>query len=704
MLMVATRGARMKHKSTVSADMMAVVIIKNRQPVAREVFAEVGQDAQLFLEGAFRRIEASPDGREREMPVVGPELERIILDSAVRDANGAVVAGSVTPAAILRGVIRMNGADEPVRREEPRREADTPHGRQSELLTEYCQDWTALADEGQFSPVVGRDEELRLLERSLVRKTKNNPVLVGDAGVGKTAIVEALAQKIVRGEVTDKLRGRRLLSLNLVTLLAERGVAGVKALVAAAAEAGDVILYIDEFHCLMDDRRALNLANVLKPDLARGRLKLVGATTAEEFSRFIESDKAFERRLQRIEVSELSPEATLTVLNALKPSYESHHGVAIEPEALSAAIDLSQRFLDARKQPDKSLDLLDEASAMVSLRGGRTVGEDDICEVLSARTGIPVGRLTEDDSSVLVSLADRIGEDVLGQEEAIDRVTDAIKRNRVGLSDEGRPIGSFLFVGPTGVGKTALAKSLAKHLTGDKDAFIRIDMSEYQQEFSESRLIGSPPGYGGYEQGGQLTEAVHRKPYSVILFDEIEKAHPKVYQLLLQVLDDGRLTDGKGRTVDFKNTVIILTSNLGTREVNAIRQRIGFGESTPETSPGDATQAAIHRFFTPEFLNRLDAIVSFNRLDRPLLALIARKQLDELRDRLSKKGFVVSFDDSVVEHVISLDANPDYGARPVRRAIEGSVTAVLTDMILAGELQPGREVTLCFRDGTFHVQ
>lgn len=704
MLRAARRGALQKHKDFVNCDMMAVVIICNLVPVSEEVFRDIHKDRRAYLTGALRRIDSIPDGIGHSVPDADHELEDVVRSSARYDEAGVVIANSVTPKALLREILRRHyDGDAQVQDhgdgDNPGEGGAEPTNRpDGTLLSTYCKDWTALAANGEFDPVTGRDMESMEIQRSLVRKKKNTPVLVGDAGVGKTAIVEDLARRISIGNVAEKLRGKRILSVDFGTLADERGITGVKTLIAEAVRAGDVILFIDEIHCLVDRRRAMNYANVMKPELARGSIKLIGATTVEEYSRFIESDKAFERRLNIINVDELSEDATLTVLRAQKNSYEQHHGVTIEDDALKAAVELSQRYIGDHKQPDKSLDLIDEAAAKACLAGKVTVDEDDIREVLSSCTGIPVQRLSEDDSARLMSLEERLKDDVRGQNEAVSLVAEAIKRNSAGLSDSNRPIGSFLFLGPTGVGKTALAKSLAKNMTGDENSLVRIDMSEYDQEFSITRLIGSPPGYVGYEEGGQLTEAIHHKPYSVILFDEIEKAHPKVFQLLLQVLDDGRLTDGKGRTVDFKNTMIILTGNLGTKDINSIRNRIGFGDTQPRSTAEKAMKNAVDRFFAPEFQNRLDAIVTFKSLNNSTLRSIAEKILSELGATMLKKGFEVTFDDSVVDYVLSLDKDPEFGARPIKRAVENNVCGAITNMILSGAIPRGQAVTLTVRD------
>jgi len=465
-----------------------------------------------------------------------------------------------------------------------------------------------------------------------------------------------------------------------------------------AAQSKDIILFIDEMHAL-----PAGVLDTLKPFMARGELRLIGVTTAEEYSRVLESDKAFARRLQRIEIPELSEADTLVVLENIKPGFEEHHGVRIGDDALKAAVELSQRYLINRRQPDKSIDLIDEAAAKVRMAGvSGQVCEDDIREILSKKTGIPVEKIGTDEATRLMNLEQNLAADVLGQPEAVSVVSNAVRRNGVGLSDAHRPIGSFLFVGSSGVGKTALAQALAKNLMGTPDALLRIDMSEYREPHTVSRLIGSPPGYVGYNAGGQLTEAVSRKPYLVVLFDEIEKADKAVFELLLQVLDYGRLTDGRGRTVDFRNTIVIFTSNLGSQDIS-IRKKIGFETTDEDVSRCQKNNSAIRNYFTPEFLNRLDGIVHFNKLSTPVLLDIARKLLSELRESLDTKGYIVDFDNSVAEYIVSLDTGMGQGARPIRRAIEKNITDSIVSMILSGGLAKGVRTTLSVTNGSLQV-
>lgn len=692
----AQRGAQSKNKPAITSYMVAKVFIINEDNMSRRVFNEM----QLSID-AFHRL---ADSRIAEMPVVAnaapyvdDELDSVVRESIRYDSDGNVIPGSVTAESMLRIILRQHRDEFNEFVQDENTNPSSAHSQN--ILERYSVDWTALASRGLLSPVIGREEELLALERSLLRKTKNNPVLTGDAGTGKTAIVEGFAVKVSRGDVPQKLCSAKILELDTISLLEGTGVGGFKEAMSMAAQDNDIIIFIDEIHAL-----PVGVLDIMKPFMARGELKLIGATTAEEYSRVLESDKAFARRLQRIDISEISEADTLLVLENIKSGYEQHHGIKIGNDALKAAVSLSQRYVSNRRQPDKSIDLIDEAAAKVRMSGQhRTVCEDDIREVLSKKTGIPLEKIGVDEATRLMNLEQNLSADVLGQPEAISVVSKAVRRNSVGLSDAHRPIGSFMFVGPSGVGKTALAQALAKNLMGTPDALLRIDMSEYQQPHAVSRLIGSPPGYVGYQTGGQLTEAVSRKPYLVVLFDEIEKAHSAVFELLLQVLDYGRLTDGRGRIVDFRNTMIIFTSNLVSNNPSINRIKGGF-ETTDRIVPeGQQTNAAICNYFTPEFLNRLDSIVHFNELGTPVLLGIARKMLSALREDLIAKGYVVEFDNSVAEYIVGLDAGLGQGARPVRRAIEQKITDAIVSKILSGRLNKGRRTTVYMANGSLQL-
>lgn len=556
---IAKRCAISQSKPAITSIMVAKAIISNDKEVSRRVFDEMEMNIMAFQRMVDSQIEEMPSVAN-PTPFVDDELDNVVRESTRYDNAGNAIAGSVTTASMLRGILQKhhNDFDEYIQNEHNNTTTSHPQN----ILERYSVDWTNLARMGLLVPVIGRDNELLALQRSLLRKTKNNPVLTGDAGVGKTAIVEGFAVKISRGEVPEKLRTSIILALDIASLMDGTGVAGLKEAMNLAARSDEIIRFVDEIHALPN-----GAADIMKPFLARGELKLIGATTAEEYSRVIEADKAFSRRLQRIDIQELSEADTLVVLKHLRPEYERHHGIHIDNSALQAAVELSQRYVSNCRQPDKSIDLIDEAAAMVRMaKRLEPVNDEDIREVLSKKTGIPVTHMIKSEKEKLLQMDVELKKRVIGQDEAIKTVCKAVRRSRSGLSSGHRPIGSFLFLGPTGVGKTELAKALTEFLFGDESMMTRIDMSEYQESHTVSRLIGSPPGYVGYHSGGQLTEAVSRKPYSIILLDEIEKAHPTIFQLFLQVLDDGRLTDGRGRTIDFRNTIIILTSNIGSSD------------------------------------------------------------------------------------------------------------------------------------------
>ena len=687
-----------------------------------------------------------------------------------------------------------------------------------ETLRKYAEDLVERAREGEIQPVVGRNAEVRRILQILSRRTKNNPVLVGDPGTGKTAIVEGLALRIVRGDVPEGMRSFRIWSLDLAALLAGAGAQGefeerLKKVLEEASSDPDTVLFFDEMHLLMGAGRsggAMDAANILKPALARGRIKAIGATTAEEYRLWIEKDKAFERRFQKIPVEEPDEDSAIAILRGVRPVYESHHRIKILDEALVAAVRLSRRYLPERRLPDKAIDLVDEAASRMrmerasvpaeiddlardirrketereslrldgrpnpridelageieelrskesalnakwtnernlfeetqrmrddeehaaarlaelqragnfseaaalersletlrahidraasELEGGdrllkTALDESEILRVLAEWTGIPVQRMSADESRRLLGMEEALRGSVIGQDDALRAVAAILRRNRLGLGDASRPIGSFLFLGPTGVGKTELAKALAEFLFDSRDRIVRLDMTEYQQEHSVARLFGSPPGYVGHDEGGQLTEAVRRRPYSVVLFDEIEKAHPKVFETLLQVLDDGRMTDGQGRTVDFRNTILILTSNLGQA---AILDAAGEGDRDPAavSAATESAMAQLRRRVTPEFLNRIDEIVPFLPLGRAEIAHIADLRLDSLTRRLARDGLRLSFTDAARALVARHGYSPAYGARPVKRAVDNLVVDALGQALLKGSIDRDRPV------------
>jgi ATP-dependent Clp protease ATP-binding subunit ClpC len=755
-----------------------------RQESVRRLLTAAGADPDAIA----RSIEASAKRGEprEEAPSLTPSAKRALLDARqVSRAFGSSYIGpehllfalAVNPESTAGRQLREARVTPETLQEAAagggpgggagggRPPSDTP------TVDEFSTDLTAMARDDRIDPVIGRASEIEQTIEVLSRRTKNNPVLIGEPGVGKTAIAEGIAQRIVDGDVPDTLRDKRLVRLDLAGLVAGTRYRGdfeerlKKVIDEIRAHSDELIVFIDELHTVVGagaGEGAMNAGNMLKPALARGELHIVGATTIDEYRKDIEKDAAFERRFQPILVPEPSVSDTIEILRGLRDRYEAHHQVRFTDEALVAAAELSDRYISDRFLPDKAIDLIDQAGARVRLRTKRPakdrreleqrldqlrrekdqavaaenydragslrddiaeltdrvdnaaggpgdeagqknvpeVGPADIAEVVSRATGIPVAQLTQEEKERLLGLEQNLHQRVIGQDDAVTAIAEAVRRSRAGLGDPNRPIGSFLFLGPTGVGKTELARALAEGLFGSEDRMIRIDMSEFQERHTVSRLVGAPPGYVGYEEAGQLTEAVRRTPYAVLLLDEIEKAHPDVFNILLQVLDDGRLTDGQGRTVDFKNTVVIMTSNLGSDLIG--RRRLGFdggGEGGGQGGGQDAQaqdriMSRLREAFRPEFLNRIDEIIVFRQLDEVQLRQITSLLLEETVRRLHAQDITVDFTTEAVDWLARRGFQPEFGARPLRRTIQREVDNRLSAMLLGGELSPGQHVTV----------
>ena len=578
-------------------------------------------------------------------------------------------------------------------------------------LAQFGADLTQLARDGKVDPVIGRDREIDRVIQILSRRKKNNPILIGEAGVGKSAIVEGLALRIARGEVPATIAGKRIFSLDVSALVAGTKFRGefeerMQQLLDLLRRSRDTIVFIDEIHTIVgagSTQGSLDTANILKPALARGELQTIGATTLDEYRTDIESDTALERRFQRVLVEPTTPEQTLGILRRIAPDYERHHRVRYSDEALRACVELTGRYVTGRFFPDKAIDALDEAGSRAHLqRDAATatveIGEGLVRRVVSDMTGIPAERVSEDEASRLRSLRDHLARRVVGQQEAVERIARTIRRSRAGLQDENRPIGVFLFVGPTGVGKTLLAKEVSKWLFDEHRGLIRIDMSEYAEKHNVARLIGPPPGYVGYGEGGQLTEAVRRQPYAVVLLDEIEKAHPEVFNTLLQLFDEGRLTDGSGRTVDFRNTILIMTSNVGSREVARKPLRVGYATpskgAAPDTTPDGEYRRALERVFAPEFLNRIDDIVIFRTLDAGDVVRIIDLELQGLFTRTGRLGYKIKVTEGAKRRLTSMGYEARYGVRSLRRTLAEQVEEPLSTLILDGKLRTGDTVVV----------
>lgn len=645
--------------------------------------------------------------------------------------------------------------------------------RTTQTLNQYSRDLTQLAREGKLDPVIGREEEIKRVIQILSRRTKNNPCLIGEPGVGKTAIAEGLAAKIVEGSVPDNIKNKRLLTLDLSGMVAGSKYRGefeerIKRVINEVKNDGNVLLFLDELHTIIGAggaEGAIDASNILKPSLARGEIQLIGATTIEEYRKYIEKDAALERRFQSVKVEEPGIEETVGILKGLRSRYEQHHQVTITDDAIKAAVKLSERYINDRFLPDKAIDLIDEAASKARLKSytmpdeitkieeqlnklenekeeavkseafeeageikkkqarkkarleklkqkweddknssNIIVGEDEVADVVSAWTRIPVQRIAQAETERLIKLEETLHNRVIGQDEAVTAIAKAIRRGRVGLKDPNRPIGSFLFLGPTGVGKTELSKALADAMFGTESALIRVDMSEFMEKHTVSKLIGSPPGYVGYDEGGQLSEKVRRNPYSVILFDEVEKAHPDVFNVLLQVLDDGHITDSTGRVVDFKNTVIIMTSNAGAENIVAPKT-LGFATATDEKQDHENMKSKVmdevKRIFKPEFINRIDEIIVFHMLNKEQIAKIVDIMINTVNKRtLEQMKISIELDDEAKKYIVEKGYDEKYGARPLRRTIQNEIEDNIAEKILEGKIKEGNKVKVSVKDGT----
>ena len=766
----------------IDTEHILLALIEQPQGVISQILETLKVDAGALTERLDYILRTSPKanifGGGAGQIFITPRVKRII-DLANEEANRlkdeyistehiflAILSERSTPAARLlegAGVTRERVNDTIQQIRGGQRVTDPQAETRYRTLERFSRDLTTLAREGKLDPVIGRDAEILRVIRILSRRTKNNPVLIGEAGVGKTAIVEGLAQKIDANDVPEILIGKRVVALDLGAMIAGSRFRGEfeERLKAAIEEIqrseGEVILFIDELHTVVGAgaaQGAMDASNMLKPALARGELHAIGATTSDEYHKHIEKDAALERRFAPVYVEEPNVEDTIEMLQGLRDRYEAHHKVRFSDEALIASARLSHRYVTDRHLPDKAIDLMDEAAAKLRValyslppnlkdmksdldrlsaeeeRSGverdyeraaekkserlrlesefnelrdqweaeheldEVVDESDIAEVVAQWTGIPISQMMETESEKLLQMEERLHEDIIGQDEAIHAISDAIRRARSGLKDPRRPIGSFIFIGPSGVGKTELAKALAEFLFDDPDAIVRIDMSEYREQHAVSRLFGAPPGYVGYEEGGQLTEAVRRRPYRVVLFDEIEKAHPEVWNSLLQILDDGRLTDGQGRVVNFRNTVLIMTSNLGTEYIRK-SGTLGFmrsSEDGEDREASDKIDKALKDTFRPEFLNRIDEVITFSSLTIEQMKLIVDLQMKEIQERLSELDLSVELTPAAREWLADEGFDPDFGARPLRRALQKHVESPLSVSLLSGEFSAGDTV------------
>jgi ATP-dependent Clp protease ATP-binding subunit ClpC len=800
-----TQGAKkvFEHANAAAAEMghgyvgsehILLAMARDDGSAASKILREAGLDPELISEMIIRRVGRGSRG---EAPPQGltPRAKRIVEIAAI-EAN-RLGHGFIGPEHVLMGTLReydsaaarmiiATGGDlNKIYNEilgifgsgkyDPRRAGGA--GRvvrrgDTSVLDQFSRDLTQMADDGALDPVVGRDTEIARVIQILSRRTKNNPVLIGEPGVGKTAVAEGLAQRIIAGDVPETLRDKRVVALDLSGMLAGTRYRGdfeerIKTALSEVQKAGNVILMVDELHTLIGAgaaEGAVDAANIIKPALGRGEIQVIGATTLNEYRKYIEKDAALERRFQPVTVNEPTQEESVQILKGLRDKYEAHHKLKITDEAIEAAVSMSARYINDRYLPDKAIDLIDEASSRVrmdnlklppnlkelqarkeelsnekesavnsqdferaaglrdrereleneiasahrsweNVRTGDSVSvnPEDIAAIVSGWTGIPVTSITEDEGQRLLKMEETLHRRVIGQDEAVGAVARAIRRGRVGLKDPKRPIGSFLFLGPTGVGKTELCKALAEAMFGDESAMHRIDMSEYMEKHTVSKLIGSPPGYVGYDDGGQLTEKVRRKPYCVILFDEIEKAHEDVFNILLQIMEDGVLTDSQGRRVDFKNAIIVMTSNVGARNITEKRAKLGFASGEDASGGFDGIKEAVmtelKRVFKPEFLNRIDETIVFHQLTKEDIRQISSKMLDTVKERIESIGVTLSVDDAALDALSEKGFDPIYGARPLRRAIQSAVEDAAAEKLLEGSIKSGDSVKITAVDG-----
>lgn len=795
-LRLAAGGAAELGHSYVGSEHLLLGLFREGQGPAAQALQRCGVTEKRLLEGVTAAVGQGTPGLPPAQGLT-PRLRWVItlaLDEAGRRKARAVDTGHLlfgllqdgggTAADVLAVCVPQQGR---LRRElatamggesvppsfhsSSRPKSEREYG-ESKLVEQFSRDLTRLAAAGKLDPVIGREEEIDRVVQILARRRKNNPALIGEPGVGKTAVAEGLACRMAAGEVPEELRRKRLCALDLSAMVAGTKYRGefeerVKNLLTEVVRAGNIILFIDELHNLVgagSAEGAIDAANILKPALGRGELQVIGATTTQEYRRYIEKDAALERRFQPVTVSEPDRDAAAAILRGVRERYESHHRLRISEEAIDAAVTLSVRYLADRRLPDKAIDLMDEACALARLerlslpptlraleervtrtrrekeqaiRGqdferaamlrdaendfrrelegartvwtsGRAVGQvtaEDVAAVVSRWTGVPVTALTQGERERLQGLEEELRRRVVGQDEAVKAVAKAIRRSRVGLKEPGRPVGSFLFLGPTGVGKTELCKALAQALFGSEEALIRFDMSEYMERHTVSRLIGSPPGYVGHEEGGQLTEAIRRRPYAVVLFDELEKAHSDVWSLLLQILEDGVVTDAQGRRADFRNAVLVLTSNVGAQRLSGRGGPLGFAGTVPvEQSRRNAALEELKKVFRPELLNRLDEILCFHSLGQPELRVIARRLLDGVAERLAALGMEMEVSDEALDTLASLGFDAEYGARPLRRAVRAQVEDPAAEAILSGALSAGGCCRVELRGGELHLE